>query len=172
MATVELTNNLVSLLDDEDVETVSRFAFWQANKNRNTHYARTACSGKYIYMHRLLMRPEQGMVVDHINGNGLDNRRANLRVCTPAENSSNRVNTTTSYANRTSRFLGVYRDGDGKRWVAEITHRSVRHYLGRFDSEEEAAVARKAAESILGLKSPEASRKAPGEGPGSEQQQP
>jgi hypothetical protein len=67
-------------------------------------------------MHRMIMRPPKGMVVDHINGNGLDNRRCNLRICTRQENARNRR----KHADGKSRFLGVYLRG--KKWQAFVGH--------------------------------------------------
>jgi hypothetical protein len=83
-------------------------------------------------MHRLIMQAPKGMVVDHINGNGLDNRRCNLRLCTPAQNRRNRH----KHAGGRSRFLGVSPCGD--KWNARVAGR----YLGLFDDEVEAAKAR------------------------------
>jgi hypothetical protein len=72
------------------------------------------------------------MVVDHINGNGLDNRRCNLRICTPAQNGLN----SRPRVDGKSRFKGVFPHGD--RWRAKVGGR----HLGLFDDEVEAAKAR------------------------------
>ena len=84
-------------------------------------------------MHRFLMNPPKGMVVDHINGNGLDNRRCNLRICTQLQNSQN------SRRRRPgkSRFRGVHPRGD--KLQAAIQHNGEQMYLGLFDTQVEAA---------------------------------
>ena len=83
-------------------------------------------------MHRLLMAPPKGMLVDHIDGNGLNNRRANLRLCTRSQNRRN-----TRPQNASSAFLGVIRRGD--KYLAKITHAGRTEHLGTFTDEEQAA---------------------------------
>jgi hypothetical protein len=152
MANIKLTQGQIAVFDDEDAEILCGYK-WYANKNRNTYYARTpiyVCAGKceYLYMHRLLMCPGNGLVVDHINGDGLDNRRQNMRVCRPEENSRNRIHRANKEMPRSSKYLGVYLDRGGK-WAAELCHKGVRYYLGRFSVEEEAAAARMNAELVI-----------------------
>ena len=80
------------LVDAEDYPFLSRFT-WHIKKDKNTFYAYTTVYFKYqtrISMHRLITRL-RNVQVDHINRNGLDNRKENLRYCTNAENSRNRV---------------------------------------------------------------------------------
>lgn len=90
----------------------------------------------YVSLHRLIMQPPPRLVVDHINGNTLDNRRANLRVCTNAENIRNsRINT------GSSRFKGVYYDKAKARWKAQIGYDNQRFHIGFYATEEEAAIA-------------------------------
>jgi hypothetical protein len=86
-------------------------------------------------MHREIMHAPDGMVVDHKNRNGIDNRPDNLRVCTPAQNEYNKAP-----RGKRSRFKGVYPDGD--KWYAMIKHKGETYYLGTFDDEVEAAKAR------------------------------
>jgi len=89
-----------------------------------------------MLMHRMIMQPPEGMVVDHINGNGLDNRRCNLRICTQEQNARNNA----PKGNGASRFKGVF--PCGKKWGAKVTHRKKTHRLGVFADEVEAAKAR------------------------------
>jgi hypothetical protein len=78
---IALTHALVALadLDDEDLVRAHR---WQAHREALTGpwYARTSIDGRFVYMHELLVKPAPGMRVHHVNGDGLDNRRSNLRV--------------------------------------------------------------------------------------------
>jgi len=97
---------------------------------------------KNIYMHRQIMRPRPGMIVDHINHHRADNRRVNLRVCSSGDNSYNR----SKRAGAVSRFKGVtWRRG---KWFVKIVRRGVLMYSASFDDEVEAARAydRKAVE--------------------------
>lgn len=105
-------------------------------------YARTfsKVNGKLISesMHRVVMGiiPE-GLVVDHINGNKLDNRMVNLRTCTVAENSRNRKVSD----NTKNTYLGVTFHKRDRRWQAQVRHKGIRYYCGYFKTEKEAAVA-------------------------------
>jgi hypothetical protein len=125
---------LFATVDDSDYEEVSKYRWYAFGHGRNV-YAATSKNGRMVYMHRMLMRPRKGYVVDHIDGNGLNNRRCNLRVCTPAQNLINKAP-----RGGTSRFTGVYRAK--KKWLAHVTHRGKYYYLGVFDDEVEAAKAR------------------------------
>jgi hypothetical protein len=130
---IPLTRRLHALVDQEDYEWLMRYQ-WHASPNSRTgtFYARRHHRGHTILMHRLIVQAPKGTVVDHINGNGLDNRRCNLRLCTRQQNARNRR----PQAKAGSRFLGVY--PHGTRWMAKVG----RHYLGLFDDEVEAAQAR------------------------------
>src|SRR5205823_2166668 len=92
--------------------------------------------GSLVTMHRLIMGLEPGdpREVDHINGDGLDNRRANLRIVTRAQQAQNRLK-----IRGASRFRGVFRTTDGLPWRAEVRLKGRNYYLGRFSSEQEAA---------------------------------
>ena len=86
-----------------------------------------------VSMHRWVLEAPPGVVVDHINGNGLDNRRSNLRLCRHAENIRNQR----PQIGRSSRFKGVRKRGD--KWAAMIQHDGDKIWLGSFDDEERAA---------------------------------
>ncbi|MBN1124206.1 MAG: HNH endonuclease [Sedimentisphaerales bacterium] len=85
-------------------------------------------------MHRLIARPPDGMVVDHIDHNGLNNTRANLRVCTPQQNSRNRR----SQSGR-SKYKGISYDKRYKRWKARIRFQNKYIHIGTFRDEARAA---------------------------------
>lgn len=80
------------LVDDSDLWILSAYNWW-LHKGTTTYYARANTDRGRIYLHRYIMSPEEGKVVDHLNGNGLDNRRSNLRVVTLSTNGHNRVKT-------------------------------------------------------------------------------
>lgn len=88
-----------------------------------------------LKMHREIMRPPRGVPVDHIDGNGLNNQRANLRICTSAENSMARHFITPG----TSRFKGVCWNSGARKWLAQIQAGRKRFSLGLFADEVSAA---------------------------------
>lgn len=91
MKEIELTQGQVAIVDDEDYEYLSSWK-WYARKRRNTYYALTSIykPRKTLFMHRVILRATDGFMVDHKNGNGLDNRKENIRLCTNAQNQHNR----------------------------------------------------------------------------------
>lgn len=133
---IPLSRGLVALVDDADFERVAALGKWYANPSYRTFYARKNYweSGrcKSVRMHTFITGWEY---VDHVNGNGLDNRRANLR---PADDSTNSFNRQLRRNNK-SGFKGV--SGKGCRWQAEIQCRGKRIYLGLFDTATDAACA-------------------------------
>ena len=89
-----------------------------------------------VKVHRLIMKPDDGLVVDHIDGNGLNNLRENLRVCTNAENSRN----ARQYKKTASKFKGVSRaDSKSKPWKARLKYNYKEVHIGIFKTQEEAA---------------------------------
>lgn len=110
------------------------------NRKRNKAYAVSRIGGKLVSMHRFLMNPPKAMQVDHINGNTLDNRRANLRICTNAENNSNK----SKHRDNRSGFKGVYYFSWGNRknrWCARLSHLGKNTHIGYFKTKKEAAIA-------------------------------
>lgn len=91
MREVNISRNLVAIIDNADWAIVSRHC-WQAHPvtvaERNW-YAKTTANGRTIYMHRLILGARPGEEIDHVNANGLDNRRKNLRRCTRSQNNVN-----------------------------------------------------------------------------------
>jgi len=133
---ITLTRGHETIVDDDAPESVTRHR-WTTLSTGGLLYAvrKITINGNQltVLLHRALLGAEPGQVVDHINGNGLDNRRQNLRLATQAQN---RANTRKTYGS--SRFKGVYRDKS--KWVAQISNnRNGVDYLGRFSSEREAA---------------------------------
>jgi hypothetical protein len=144
MKTIQLSQGLIALVDDERFHEVSRFK-WCATKNGKCFYAKRwfRKDGKQVgvYMHRLVSGAAPGVIVDHINGNSLDNRRENLRFCTKAANGHNAG---LSSRNK-SGFKGVSWNHQCGRWGARIKSNGTGHYLGLFDTAEDAARAYDAA---------------------------
>lgn len=132
-----------ALVDAED-ESLIRGYRWASHEGSRatTRYVRASvrsADGKwtYVLMHRLILAVGPGVVVDHVNHDGLDNRRANLRVCSLTQNNGNRrLN-----RNNRSGFKGVYRDTRPGKWRAVLRVNGRARTLGRYASPEEAAKA-------------------------------
>lgn len=137
---IPLTKGYVAVVDEGDYEILSVWR-WRVNLVRKpTGLDKVyAVRGSGIYMHRHIMDyPKRPLEVDHINGDGLDNRRGNLRVATRQQNLRNRQ----SARGSSSKYLGVTRDGD--RWRAQAPGKTPGqpYTVGRYETEEEAALAR------------------------------
>ncbi|MBI4675021.1 MAG: HNH endonuclease [Chloroflexi bacterium] len=128
---IPLTRNAFALVDNSDFEWLNQWN-WILSNSRGRLYARRAISrfegGGSIVMHRQIMDPPAGMEVDHINGDGLDNRRANLRLVTKEQNLRSRR----TFKNNTSGYKGVVFNSKNGRWRASLN-------IGTFDTPEEAA---------------------------------
>lgn len=124
-----------ALIDDEDFEKVNKYR-WHLGY---CEYASTSASvgekQTTSQMHRLIMGAIKGQMIDHKDGNKLNNQKSNLRYCTGSENQANR----TSQKNNTSGFTGVFKSG--KRWIAQIGIKNRQRYLGIFTDKESAAKA-------------------------------
>ncbi len=147
MREILLTKGKVALVDDADYAELSRHK-WFADESGRTFYALRMVrksKGKQgkVRMHRVITGAEIGQEVDHINMNGLDNRRENLRLCSPAENRYNRV----KRPDNVSGYKGVAWQKDCQKWVAYISGEKQR-YLGLFENALVAALAYDAAARI------------------------
>jgi hypothetical protein len=99
-------------------------------------HPKTTDTKRVYYLHRMILNAPDGLLVDHINGNTLDNRRCNLRLCTPTQNSAGKRS-----ERKHSPYRGVYKSHTGKPWGAQIRRDGVRVHLGLFDTPELAAEA-------------------------------
>ena len=135
---IPLTKGQFALVDVADLERVGAWR-WSATSNCGQWYAVRVAAGKRVYLHRYLLDNPDG-IVDHINGDPLDCRSANLRVVDARGNAANRRKVKKAAS---SRFVGVV--WDGYKWVAAYRVNGRKTTIGRFDDEVEAADARDAA---------------------------
>jgi hypothetical protein len=141
---IYLTKGQHTVVDDDDYDFLSR---WKWYTDRDGYAKRTGIIKDHegrtkfnvtIPLPNMIMTPPNGKIVDHINGDKLDNRRANLRICSIYQNNSNSVK---CYGKRTSKYKGVSFDPTRGTWRAQIQHRGKPKFLGRFVTENEAAAA-------------------------------
>lgn len=142
---IPLTKGQYATVDDEDFDFLSQ---WKWHAQPNTHggfYAnRHDEAGQLVAMHRVINGTPEGFVTDHRDGDGLNNRRSNLRTATQLQNMMNRH----GKRGGTSRHKGVWADPNPrnrKLWRAAIRINGKLKYLGRFHTEDEAAEAYAAA---------------------------
>jgi hypothetical protein len=151
MKEIELTQGQWALVDDEDYEFLNQWK-WYAHKRGNTYYAVRGNKNKIkdnintISMHREIVILSPNMEVDHIDGNGLNNQKYNLRICFHNENMLNQGKRNSR--NPSSKYIGVfmikskYKDKEYFYWTAQITLNGRKKYLGTFKTELDAAIAR------------------------------
>lgn len=126
----------VFLIDEADFPVVRQHRWW-AKPGHTTTYIQTNIDRRTVRLHRLLLNAAPGRVVDHINLNGLDNRRENLRLCTDGQNKANgRLR-----RDNTSGYRGVYWNSSANKWQAYISVNSKRLYLGVYSDPWAAAIA-------------------------------
>lgn len=130
-------------VDPGDYERLRKYQ-WVAKKGRNSFYARRRVAGgkgkegTLIYIHQEIIEVPRGMVVDHINHDGMDNRRANLRAATHSQNLRNRKKTSGATQ---SKYKGVCWKKGNRKWQARIGFENKEIYLGCFKNEIDAAKA-------------------------------
>jgi hypothetical protein len=138
MKTINLTQNKVILVDDEDYDFLNQWK-WYFNNGYAIRLIWNHKSKKieHIYMHRVILNTGIGMDTDHLNHNGLDNRKANLRVATRSQNQANRVIS----KNNTSGYKGVIWNKQKNKWQAQIKINRKLKVLGFYQSSKNAALA-------------------------------
>jgi len=141
---IPLTQGKFAKVDPEDYVWLSQFR-WCCKMNVDNCYAVRTVQihgrSKRIYMHRLIMNTPDHLVCDHINHDGLDNRRKNCRNCNLAQNNANRRKRRSA----TSQYLGVSYDKRRNKWIAHIKDHGKERYLGSYEVEADAARAYDAA---------------------------
>lgn len=137
MKQILLTQGRVALVDDADYEILNHHKWYATEFRGGLVYAMHRVGRRKVYMHRLLLglEPDDKRVCDHIDGDGTNNQRSNLRICTATQNNRSRKKQTGC----SSKYKGVSWDRQYHRWRAHIQVNKKTIYLGRFDSESDAA---------------------------------
>tara|TARA_R110000787_G_scaffold42047_3_gene103398 strand:+ start:423 stop:920 length:498 start_codon:yes stop_codon:yes gene_type:complete len=136
VAYVPLTQGYEAIIDAADAPLVEGHN-WNAHKNGNTVYAKRRSGAGVFLLHRVIMEAPCQLSVDHIDGDGLNNMRCNMRLATHAQNMKNRrIN-----CNSTSGFKGIYFNKQSGKWMARIRFNEKSNYLGLFALPEEAYAA-------------------------------
>jgi hypothetical protein len=140
---IPLTQGEYAIVDPDDYDRLTRHK-WHLQRTKNMLYAARRAkgpertNGQVVLMHHSILPPPEGMCVDHINNNALDNRKANLRLATAAQNARNRRKTA---AKTSSKYKGVSYHAGQKKWCAGIRVDGQYKYFGLFDDEVAAAKA-------------------------------
>mgnify|MGYP001571278685 CR=1 FL=1 len=135
---IKLTRGYSAVVDDEDYDNFNRFHWHAVGYGKCVYAARngpkTQGKRKYIYLHREILSDGGSLEIDHINGDGLDNRKLNLRKCTHQQNMFN-----AKKKHGSSKYKGVYFNKKIKKWCAQIHPNGKRVHIGYFQSEIDAA---------------------------------
>lgn len=142
---IPLSRGLFALVDEADFETVNQHK-WFASKGSRTFYAarNVVLDGRrtVVRMHQVLLGMPKDVDIDHVNGDGLDNRRANLRTTSRSQNNFNQHR---KQRGCSSKYRGVTWSRYHGKWQAQIKAHGKYKLIGRFDDELEAALAYDAA---------------------------
>lgn len=141
MKTIPLNKGLVALVDDEDFESLSQFHWYARNDAYTTYVVRKTplLNGKQelLRMHRVLLKARKNELVDHRDGNGLNNQKANLRIATKAQNNQN----SKVRARNRQKLKGVNFHKQHKRFQSQIQVDKRKIHIGYFKTAEEAHAA-------------------------------
>ncbi len=133
---IPVSKGLFTVVDEQDYDELAKYR-WFAHRNGENYYACRSEAGKTISMHRQILNVPAGLMCDHKNHDGLDNRRCNLRICTASQNQQNRLPRSAG----TSHYKGVHWDAYNRKWRAEIQHNGRRIHIGYYDYQADAAIA-------------------------------
>lgn len=144
MKEIQLSQGFVTFVDDEDFERANQFK-WFALKGTSTYYAQRniTINGKHAcqYLHHFILNyvkvTGKRIITDHINHNGLDNRKINLRLCTFSQNRMNQI----PYKDRTSIYKGVDFYSSRNVFRTRIVFNGKHKHVGYFKNEIDAAKA-------------------------------
>jgi hypothetical protein len=141
---IPLTQGKLALVDPEDYDELSKYKWYAVQSPRGFYAARSVGTNRHgigqktVRMHQVILKSPEGKFIDHINHNGLDNRKSNLRFCTIQQNVWNMRK---QLGNCTSKYKGVTWRKDIGKWQARIVCNRKVISIGFFDDEKAAAMA-------------------------------
>jgi len=139
MKEIALTHGHVAFVDDDDFERVNQFK-WHYDPCGKGYARRNVWvnnKSHVLRMHRFVLGVKNRRIfIDHVNRNGLDNRKSNLRICTRSQNVMNTI----KKEGCSSIYKGVSYNKRRHKWIVRITMNRIVYYLGAFQNEEEAAL--------------------------------
>lgn len=142
MKEIQLTQGLVTMVDNDDFDHLNKYK-WCAAKSGKTYYAIRSINNsngrqRVVRMHRFITNTiDPSVIIDHKDHNGLNNQRYNLRTCTKSENATNRNYTSIGI----SKYCGVSLHKKTGRWVAYIRKNGKLKHIGCYDNQIDAAIA-------------------------------
>ena len=140
MLRIQISDEHEAIIDDADADLIAGFPWRPLVLKGGLIYVHAWNRFQHFYMHRLIAGARPKEVVDHVNRNGLDNRRRNLRIATHGQNSANRI-ADRRRSGKTSQYKGVHFDKSRGKWAGHIHVNGKSRALGRFNTEIEAAAA-------------------------------
>lgn len=138
MRKIKLTRGKEAIVDDSDYDWLNQWKWTFLVGGYAYRHDYSTGDRVTVFMHRLIIGAPHRKQVDHVNGNGLDNRRCNLRLATPAENGRN---SRTRRRGKTSKYKGVCWHKATNTWRSYITYNGKQHSLGYYHRESDAAIA-------------------------------
>jgi len=136
MKTIPLSRGKAAIVDDDDYEFLNESRWYVSEFENHCYAVKAGTKRTKIFMHRVIMGALKDVFIDHINGNGLDNKRCNLRICTNSQNQQNRHT-----ACGVSKHKGVHWNKKERRWYSKIKKNGKCYWLGGYKSEIAAAIA-------------------------------
>jgi len=143
MKRINLSSGKFTIVDDEDFDSLNQVKWWFNGKYAVRETSRKE-GHKKIYIHRVIMKAPQGVEVDHVNHDTLDNRKENLRLCTHQQNAWN----ISLPKHNTSGVMGVSWQKNRHKWQAGIKVNNKRIHLGSFTTIDSAAIAYEKARQV------------------------
>lgn len=149
MKRIKLTQSKFALIDKKDFNRIKNYKWCVCHLERRQCYAVSRINGKVIPMHRFLLNLTNPKIQsDHKDGNGLNNQRYNIRIATNQQNS---MNQRLQLRPKSSKYKGVTWDKNRNKWMTKIKFNQKGIHLGRFKTQEEAALAyNKKAKELFG----------------------